>query len=650
MSEQDHNFDAPEGIKGERGEARDAALVEWLEGLFEWGLRARYPFEMRALQALLFWAGDQWSSVESDILQRYGRKVVRPAYCEARIVDNQLPIYVRQLVSMCTDALPDFEALPATPDEADRKAADLATRILRVRQRIDREDELQEQELQWLAGSGECYRRTIFSSRQRTATGEQGDVDTEVVNLFRVVKAPNSGDTWPPRWLIEFDARHVDWIKAEYGKTVQPEQIADQARALDDLAMNVVSGKLPTDDGEQSMALLKRMYAAPSERYPKGHVFVWVGKTLLKEHDFQADQFPFSRSIWYPIPGRLYAMSFIEPLLSDQRQLNTVLSQIREVQNRQLRGDILHNGPNDITERLVSEETGQKEIRLPPGTDKFEFIRYDLNLNTAMADIDRLMRGMHDKAGQSEPTVGQMASRDATATELQLMREAGYQNVAWHMRNFERHIQRVYAQKLLLIREFVGQARVLADTGARGAQSVDYFWGAELRNTRDVISTPTPRLTPALRRELQTEAAKAGLYTEFRGPDGMPDPFAQYRARTALRKMGLVDEEEQIAQAFGSYEDLEEHVAQLQKMGEQMFEMRAALMVQKMLGEFMPQQAPQPMPAAPPGAMPPQAAPMPAQAPIPPELMMQMQGGMPPDAQPPPDVMMGVTPTDGIVY
>jgi len=41
---------------------------------------------------------------------------------------------------------------------------------------------------------------------------------------------------------------------------------------------------------------------------------------------------------------------------------------------------------------------------------------------------------------------------------------------------------------------------------------------------------------------------------------------------------------------------------------------------------------------------------MPAQAPIPPELMMQMQGGMPPDAQPPPDVMMGVTPTDGIVY
>jgi hemerythrin len=639
MSFTDNNFDAPEGIEGQRGEPRDAAIVEWLEGLFEWGLRARYPFEMRALQALLFWAGDQWSSVESDILQRYGRKVVRPAYCEARIVDNQLPIYVRQLVSMCTDALPTFEAMPATPDEQDRKAADLATRILRVRDRVDREDELQEQELQWLAGSGECYRRTVFSARQRTVNGEQGDVDTEVVNLFRVVKAPNSGDQWPPRWLIEFDARHVDWIKAEYGKEVKPEQIADQARALDDLAMNVVSGKYPTDDGDQSMALLKRMYAAPSERYPQGHVFVWAGKTLLKEHDFQADAFPFSRSIWYPIPGRLYAMSFLEPLLSDQRQLNTVLSQLREVQNRQLRGDILHNGPNDITERLVSEETGQKEIRLPPGTDRWEFIRYDLNLSTAMADMERLMRGLHDKAGQAEPTVGQMAARDSTATELQLMREAGYQNIAWHMRNFERHIRSVYAQKLLLIREFVNQSRVLADTGNASAKSLEYFWGAELRNTRDVISVPTPRLTPALRRELQTEAAKAGLYTEFRGPDDLPNPFAQYRARTALRKMGLVDEEEQIAQAFGAYEDLEEHVAELQKIGERMFEMRAALMVQKMLGEFMPQQPPAPpaMPAMPPEMM--QGAP-PAQ--MPPQ--------MPPDAQPPPDVMMGVTPTDGIVY
>jgi len=29
---------------------------------------------------------------------------------------------------------------------------------------------------------------------------------------------------------------------------------------------------------------------------------------------------------------------------------------------------------------------------------------------------------------------------------------------------------------------------------------------------------------------------------------------------------------------------------------------------------------------------------------------VQMPPQMPPDAQPPPDVMMGVTPTDGIVY
>ena len=565
----------------------DAAVCEALEKDFEWGLQARKPFERKAMQSLYFWAGDQWLTVESDLQNRFSRKITRPPLCESsRIVDNQIPIYVRSLAATSTDALSSYEALPATAEEVDKQAAILATRFLRLREREDNESKKRQEELLWMFGTGEVLRRTWFNSKKVTKDGQKGDVDTEVVPFLKYVKCPDSADEWPPRWLIEFDVRHVDWVKETYGKTVDPEDVADRMAEMDSLAMNVTVGKAPVRSEKSSSVILKRMYASPSAKYPHGHCWVWANKVLLKEHDFQSDEFPFARSYWYPIPGRLYAMSYIEPLTSDQKQLNTLLSQFQEIRNRQLRNDILTQGAGDVTQRILDSKTGQKEVRLDPGIARWEFMRYDVNVQNADQEYSRIMRNLHDKAGQAEPNLGQVTSRETTATELQLLKEAGMQSIAFHMRNFDVYQCDVSRQKLVMARDFFKSARIVSDLAAG---ETTYFFGADFRDTRDVVSVPVPRMTPAMRRQAISEAVNQGLMGPWIDPKtGMPSIFVQYASRQKLRSMGLVEEDDQLSVDFGSFEELRKKTAILQKAGEEMALIEAMKQIQ--MSQMQPQQ------------------------------------------------------------
>ena len=602
--------DTTSELSGFKGGEKE--LLDHLESCKRWALEARLPFERRALQSLYFWAGDHWTAVEHDLTRRVGRRIEPPPFCKtARVTDNQLPIYVRQVISMCTDALSDYEVIPASGSPEDRAAARLATRLLRMRERVDNEPALREEELLWLFGCGEVLRRTQFDAKKRTEDGLTGDIVTEVVPIFKYAKCPDDTN-WPPRWVVEMDARHVDWVRERYGKAVEPEDTADVMANLDSLANNIVIQKAPVRRPQSQSVVVKRLYHAPTRKYPNGRVWVWANGVLLDEHDLQIDGvLPFSRAFWYQIPGRLYAMAYLEPLLSDQKQLDVLLSQLQEVKNRQLRGDIAVAGVGDVTQRIIDPETGQREINLGPGITRFEFLRYDLNLGVAQQDYERLMRNLHDKAGLSHPTLGQVTPRKTTATELQLLREAGFQNIAYHLRNFDHHQCEVARQKLQLAQEYFTAARVMVDYNpsyngaAPRSNEPEYFFGADLRGWRDVIPVPTPRMTPAMRRQAVAEAAQAGLFGPWLGPDGLPDPRIEYAARTQLRMMGLTEEEERLGHTFLSYEELEELVAEIHRTGVQAWlELRRRQLEQMRLGV--------PPPAGAPTSAPPAGAPAPA--------------------------------------
>lgn len=577
----------------------EGAKVEWLNACARWALEKRRPYEERALQGLLFWAGDQWSSVERT-MNALKRRVERPPFCDSsRVIDNQIIVHIRQVASMSTEAIADFEAVQATSEPQDVAAASLATKLIKMRERVDKEAELREEEILWMIGCGEVLRKTWYDPRKVTTDGVKGDIASEVVPLFRYAKCPSSGWDWPPKWLIEFDARHVDWVKAEFGKSLEPEDVADEMRAMDELAMNVVQERSVGRENDNNHVIVYRMYCAATEKHPKGRVFVWSGNTLLKEHEFQSGVFPFSRATWYPIPNRLYPISFIEPIVGDQKALNTLLSQLQEVKNRDLRKDVITDGVGQVVQHILDTKTGQKQLTLPVGGQRWEFLNYEPHIRLAQADYERLMKNIHDKSGTSEPVLGQAMSRKTTATELQLLREASFQGIAWVMNRFDRHCAEVCQQKVLLAHDFFTAARILTGVGTHAGERPIAFFGSELRNTQDVVAIPTPKLTPAMRRQAVQEAMERGLFGPWYDQQlGLPDPILQYAARRELRARGLVDEEEQLANVYGPFEDLEALVSQLAREGQAAWIQLKVMQVQQLLmmgGQMMNPAQGQPM-------------------------------------------------------
>lgn len=582
--------DAPDASKSTE------ELILWLESSFRWGREARKDFELKAVRNLFFWVGDQYVSLSNDLSRIYSRKITRPAFCETvRTIDSRIPNFTRQQISNCTDSMSEFEAIPATSDRADRDAAALATRIIKMREHIDNEDALRENELLWLMGAGENYRRTSYDPKRVTVDGVRGDICTESVSFFRCVKHPPSADAWPPKWVIEFDARPVDDIQREFGVSVEPEEIDDVMRCIEELAQNVVTGNRGRVSGEKkgNSAIVKRMfYSGARPGYPKGQMIVWANGKLLKRSAFQADMFPLSRSVWYPVPGRLYPMSYIDVLADDQSRLNTLVSQLQEGRNRTLRHDIKATGPMNPVQEVIDQATGQKVIRMHEGD--MDFVRYNDLPNSARFEYEQIQHNLNEKGGINDTNRGNTVKSNLTATQLQLEREATFSQVAYHMRAFDRHLCYVSQQKIALVKEFFKAARVLQDVGKTANDEMVWFFGAELGNTRDVIAVPTPRLTPAMRRKAISDAIDAHLLGPFLDGNGNPDKFIEFYCRTALREKGLADVDESLAQTYGPYSVLQSEIGQLQKA---MSDMKVQSQLRQMQAALNPpeiQQAPPP--------------------------------------------------------
>ena len=538
-------------------------LIDWLESGYAFGMRTRFDYERMALLSMLFWGGQQWTQVVADNLQTFGRRDVWPDQCEeVRRVNNQIPMHTRDIVSGMLSNLPMIEAEPATHRPEDVEGAKVSSSVIKWRDRKDQERVKRQLELQWMMGCGEVLRRTWWDP-----DGDEGngDIATEVVGFFRYVKDPYSVDVWPPRWLIEFDARTVEEVRDMYDvKDLEPEGVSDAMADLDRLASNVMTSRgASTRESQKNSVILKRMCVPPSKRYPKGHYWVFASGKVLDEHNLQSGRFPYSRGQWFPIPGRLYALSLIELILTDQRYLNTLLSQMGETVAKQLRHDIVTAGvKQDATEKVIDAKSGRKQIQLPTGITKWDFLQYDVNWQGAQVAYEQVINDIRNKAGQSMRPMSIDLKRQVRVGELQLAREADFQSLSWHMDQYaEDHLCEISGQKLELTHDYVKDVRLVTLFGEPDADR--YFTGADLRDTRNVVTIPTPNLTPAMKRQAQVQAREMKLTGPFESPQD------ELSARLTLKYMGLSDMEDELSKVYGPLEELQALVQQIEQKRKQ---------------------------------------------------------------------------------
>jgi hypothetical protein len=270
-------------------------------------------------------------------------------------------------------------------------------------------------------------------------------------------------------------------------------------------------------------------------------------------------------------------VSLIELILSDQRQLNVLLSKMDELTSKQLRGDIVTRGVDqNITEEVIDARTGRKQIKLPAGIDEFQIFKYDQNMQLGQVSLERIFQDLHNKTGQSQPSLGQTLDKRVTVGELQIAREGDFASLHWHLNQINRHLAEVAQQKLQLAHEYYKQYTLINqfDGPGRPSNMSDYFLGADLRDTRDVIYIPQPHLTPAMKRQTIMEAYEKRLTGPYESDE------QQLAARILLKYMGIPELDEELERVYGPIEQLEGYVQMMQNMKRQIIAQQAQAALQ----------------------------------------------------------------------
>lgn len=188
------------------------------------------------------------------------------------------------------------------------------------------------------------------------ATGEElfdelplGDVNTDVVEPYRIAIDPLANDLHKARWVMEYSIQPLDWIKSTYsrqeeGFTGKAEELKEETQLSNSMRRfynlknsSGVSGTMQSMDGTGSSdtmvdnsAVLKEYYEKPSEQNPKGRLVVvangvtlYSGASPYHGPDL-GDWHPYSECRWEIVPGRFWGKSPLDDGAEIQKQVNSI--------------------------------------------------------------------------------------------------------------------------------------------------------------------------------------------------------------------------------------------------------------------------------------------------------------------------------------
>jgi hypothetical protein len=177
-----------------------------------------------------------------------------------------------------------------------------------------------------------------------------GDVNTSVVEPYRIAVDPLATDIHNARWIMEYAIQPLDWIRETYdregqGYTGEAADLKEEKTlssamqrfyALKNSSGVKSSGPNSSGAGSgspdmiENAAVVKEYYERPSRKFPKGRLVVVANNKVLYsdrspyEGPELGDWHPYSEFRWETVPGRLWGKSPFDPATEVQKHINSI--------------------------------------------------------------------------------------------------------------------------------------------------------------------------------------------------------------------------------------------------------------------------------------------------------------------------------------
>lgn len=181
-----------------------------------------------------------------------------------------------------------------------------------------------------------------------------GDLNTYIVEPYRMVIDPIAPDLHNARWVMEYSIQPLDWIRETYSakegeelpegytgkaKDVKPEpNLSNSMRRWFELKTSAgtkgsdtaFSGSTGSDIMIQNAAIVKEYYEKPSEQHENGRLIVVANGVCLYagESPYQGpelgDWHPYSECRWELVPGRFWGKGPLDDAAEIQKIINSI--------------------------------------------------------------------------------------------------------------------------------------------------------------------------------------------------------------------------------------------------------------------------------------------------------------------------------------
>lgn len=177
-----------------------------------------------------------------------------------------------------------------------------------------------------------------------------GDVNTDVVEPYRIALDPLANDIHKVRWIMEYSIQPLEWIKETYSKeapgyTGRADEVKEEQNLSNSMrrfyqlknssgtkgsTFQSIASTTASDSMIENAAVVKEYYERPTQQHPKGRMIVvaagiplYVGDSPYEGPEL-GDWHPYSECRWEIVPGRFWGKSPFDDACDIQKQINSI--------------------------------------------------------------------------------------------------------------------------------------------------------------------------------------------------------------------------------------------------------------------------------------------------------------------------------------
>ena len=478
-------------------ESEEAAkLVAWVQSEWTKAKTARSQKQLQWFHNMSMFYGHHWvEQTRGNFPEDYRDKLFTPRkpYYHQRKTINRIRSYVRWEMSKMLSSFPTAQAIPASSEDQDQRAAFAAEQAWtsisdskKLRQHMSRA-------IWWTIVTGNGFLKTHWDPYcVDKVSGEYGDIKYGHVTPFHLfVPDVREQDIEDQPFVINAYTKPVAWAQHYFAKELGDIKLAPSTSAanqiLDEAYLNLGNSKAPDS------VIVYETWVKPgaTKLLPQGGVIISVDDVLISVH---RDGFPYGHGM-YPftkfehIPtATFYADSPIVDLSQLQKEYNGLRSEISEAGRRMAKPQLIAPMGSIVPSKLTNEPG--LVIQYKPGMAPPQPLPLSPLPQYYLDQQERVLNDWIDISGEREVSRGDTPPGVTSGTAISYLQEASNQYLTPQFQSIEAGIEKIATQTIELFVQYVDLPRKIRTIGADGAFDTMQLRGADIASGTDIRIEP----------------------------------------------------------------------------------------------------------------------------------------------------------------